>query len=205
MMIKRFTFCIVLFACAIPLAAQNLPGTDDPDFKEILAYRLTMPAVDRMVRAARNLTIAIANDPRFKRQQALEAEIENLRNKEEPTEADEARIAKLESDLEALEESTFSGDDTKTLSDMAAAFKKEPALAKAFADAGVEPREFFTFMLAYFQAGVVHGMMKSGLVNEVPKDMAASINMENIKFVAEHEKELEGFATEMQALKPSKQ
>jgi hypothetical protein len=58
-------------------------------------------------------------------------------------------------------------------------------------------------MLAYLQAGMIHGMMKSGQIKEVPKSMAGSVNMDNVKFVAEHEKEFEGFAKEMQALKPS--
>jgi hypothetical protein len=203
MMMRWLTYCTLLLFCTTPLAAQTVPGTDDPDYKEILAYRLTVPAMQRMAQAARNLAAAARTDPRFKRQQAIEAEIEKLRSKEEPSEADQARIEKLEAELEQLEESVFSAENTKTLSDMAAAFKKEPIVAKAFADAGVEPREFATFMLAYFQAGMIHGMMKSGHLKEVPKNMAGSVNMDNVKFVAEHEKEFEAFAKEMQALKPS--
>jgi hypothetical protein len=202
-MIKWPTVCLVLLFSTTPLAAQTLPGTDDPDFKEVLAYRLTMPAVQRMVQAARNLAVAAKNDPRFQRQQALEAEIEKLRSKEEPSEADEARIAKLEAELEQLEKSVFSGENTKTLSEMAAAMKKEPIVAKAFADAGVEPREFAKFMLAYFQAGMIHAMLKSGQMKEVPKNLASSVTMDNVKFVAEHEKEFEAFAKEMEALKSS--
>ena len=203
MMMKWFTHCIVLLFFTTPLAAQTLPGTDDPDYKEILAYRLTVPAMQRMAQAARNLAVAARTDPRFKRQQAIEAEIEKLRSKEERSEADEDRIEKLETELKQLQESVFSAENTKTLSDMAAALKKEPIVAKAFADAGVEPREFAKFMLAYLQAGMIHGMMKSGQIKEVPKNLAGSVNMDNVKFVAEHEKEFEAFAKEMQALKTS--
>ena len=194
--------CVV---CTTVFAAQGLPGTNDPDYKELVAYRLTLPTMQKMAQATRNLAAAIKNDPRFKRQQALEAELKKLQEKEEPTEADSARVEKLQAELEQLENSSgMSMTDAKTLSDMAAAINKEPIFAKSLADAGVEPREYAKFMLAFFQASMIHGMMKSGLVKEVPKDLAASVNMDNVKFIAEHEKELEAFAKEMESLKPPK-
>lgn len=205
-MITRSTFLVfALCVCAAPLAAQTIPGTDDPDFKEVVAYQLTMPKVQKMMQATRNFAEAIKNDPRFKRQQAIEAELDKLREKEEPTEADGARIEKLEAELEELENSTdLAGDNNRTLSELAAAMNKEPMMAKAFAAAGVDAREYAKFMLAYMQAGMVHGMMKSGMVKEVPKNLAASVNMDNVKFVAEHEKELEALMKEFEALKPQK-
>ena len=42
------------------------------------------------------------------------------------------------------------------------------------------------FMLAYMQAGMIHGMMKSGMIKEVPKNLAAQVSMENVKFFKEH-------------------
>ena len=186
-------------------AAQALQGADDPDYKEIVAYRLTLPTVQKMGQATRNMAEAIKNDPRFKRQQALEAELKKIEEKDNPAEADRARIEKLQQEIEELENSSgLSSENTKTLSDMANAIKKEPAIAKALADAGVDAREYAKFMLAYFQAAMVHGMMTSGLVKGVPKELAASVNMENVKFVAEHEKEFEAFGKEMQALRPPK-
>ena len=197
-------FALVLAFTSVA-AAQGVQGTDDPDYKEIVAYRLTMPTVQKMGQATRNMAEAIKNDPRFKRQQAVEAELKKIAAKDDLTDADQARIEKLEKELEELENSSgLSSENTKTLSDMANAIKKEPAIAKALADAGVDAREYAKFMLAYFQAAMVHGMMKSGLVKEVPKDLAASVNMENVKFVAEHEKEFEAFGKEMQALRPPK-
>ena len=205
-MITRSAFLVfALCVCASPLAAQTIPGTDDPDFKEVVAYQLTMPKVQKMMQATRNFAEALKNDPRFKRQQAIEAELDKLREKEEPTEADGARIEKLEAELEQLENSTdLAGDNNRTLSELAAAMNKEPMMAKAFAAAGVDAREYAKFMLAYMQAGMVHGMMKSGMVKEVPKNLAASVNMDNVKFVAEHEKELEALMKEFEALKPQK-
>jgi hypothetical protein len=206
-MINRSTF-FVLALClfAAPLAAQTIPGTDDPDFKEVVAYQLTMPRVQKMMQATRNFAEAIKNDPRFKRQQAIEAELDKLREKEEPSEADGARIEKLEAELEQLENSTGFGTDNnnRTLSELAAAMNKEPLIAKALASAGVDAREYAKFMLAYMQAGMVHGMMKSGMVKEVPKNLAASVNMDNVKFIAEHEQELEALMKEFEKLKPQK-
>ena len=197
--------CSLLTALATNVAAQSLPGTNDPDYKEVVAYRLTMPTVQKMAQATRNFATAIRNDPRFKRQQALEAELKKLQEKDDPTEADTARIEKIEAELEQLEESSgMSMTEAKTLSDMAAAINKEPIVAKALADAGVDAREYAKFMLAYFQAAMVHGMMKSGLVKEIPKDLAASVNMDNVKFVAEHEKEFEALTKEFEGLKPPK-
>ena len=48
---------------------------------------------------------------------------------------------------------------------------------------------------------MIAGMMKSGLVKEVPKELAASVNMDNVKFVQEHEAELAAFAKAMEGLK----
>jgi hypothetical protein len=53
--------------------------------------------------------------------------------------------------------------------------------------------------MAAFQAGMVAGMMKQGLIKEVPPEMAATVNMDNVKFVQEHEAELEAFGKTMKA------
>src|SRR3712207_935597 len=95
---------LLVFACVTTSAAQAVPGANDPDYKELVAYRLSMATVQKMGQATRNLAGAIKNDPRFKRQQALEAELKKLQEKEEPTEADSARIEKIEAELEQLED-----------------------------------------------------------------------------------------------------
>ena len=73
-------------------------------------------------------------------------------------------------------------------------------MRKALANAGISSREFAKFTLAYFQAGMVAGMMKQGLIKEVPKELAATVNMENVKFVQEHEAELAALAAAMKAI-----
>jgi hypothetical protein len=195
---------VVLLWSATTLAAQPASGTDDPDYKEIMAFRLTMPTVQKMVEGTRNMAAAIKNDPRFKRHQAIEAELDKLREKDELTDADQARMQKLETELEELQDDGISLNSNATLSEMAASINKEPIMKKALADAGVDARDYAKFMLAYFQAAMVHGMMKSGLVKDVPKDLAATVNMDNVKFLADHETELAAVMKEFESLKPPK-
>ncbi len=190
-------FIVTLFPAA---AFAQMPGTNDPDYKEVLAYRLSVPALAKVVQATRNLSVAIKSDPRYLKQQGLMAEIKKLEAKDELSDAESARLEKLKTDLDQLESSVFDTESAKSLSGMAAQLQKEPVFAKALADAGLPARDYAKFVLAYFQAAMVHGMMKSGLVKEVPKELAATVNMENVKLVGEHEAELAAFAKEMQAL-----
>ena len=92
-------------------------------------------------------------------------------------------------------------DNSKTLSEMAAAIEREPLAAKALAGAGISAREYVTFVLASFQAGMVAGMMKQGLIKEIPKELAATVNMDNVKFLQEHETEMAAFAKALEGLK----
>ena len=51
-------FALVLAFTSVA-AAQGVQGKDDPDYKEIVAYRLTMPTVQKMGQATRNMAEAI--------------------------------------------------------------------------------------------------------------------------------------------------
>jgi hypothetical protein len=201
-MLTTLAITLGLYAFALTPAAVQAQGAgvNDPDFKEVVAYRLTMPALNKVAQAAKNMAEAARNDPRFAKQAALKAEIKKLDAKEERTEAEDARLDELRAQLEQAEEKSNPAGDAKTLSDMAAAMEKEPLTRKALADAGISAREFAKFSLAYLQAGMVAGMMKQGLIKEVPKELAATVNMENVKFVQEHEAELEAFAKAMKAI-----
>jgi hypothetical protein len=154
-----------------------------------------------VIQATRNLAAAARNDPRFKKRQALKAEIKKLEEKEEPTEADETRLEQLRADVEKLEQSVFpKSDNNQTLSQMAAAMEKEPLFKQALVSAGLTGREYAKFLFAYLSAGMVAGMMEQGVIKEVPKELAGSINMDNIKFVQAHKAELQAFQKEMQSL-----
>jgi len=201
-MFKTLTIRVVLCAFVlIPAAAHAQAGTaNDPDLKEILAYRLSTPALNKVVQATKNLAEAARNDPRFTKQAALKAEIKKLQDKEERTEAEDARLEKLREEAEQAEQALNVANNTNTLSEMAAAIEKEPLAAKALAGAGISAREYGKFILAYFQAGMVAGMLKQGVIKELPKEMTATVNMENVTWVQEHEAELEAFQKTMKAM-----
>ena len=190
-------FLAVVFASTL---AHAQVSQNDPDFKEVVAYQLTVPALNKVAQASKNMAAAAKSDPRFAKQAELKAEIKKLEDKDERTEAEDARLDKLRAELEEAEEKTNVGDKANTLSEMAAAIEKEPVARKALGDAGISAREFVKFGLAYFQAGMVAGMMKQGLIKEVPKELAATVNMENVKFVQEHEAELATLAAAMKAI-----
>ena len=196
------TLKIRLAACAVilipALVAAQVPGSNDPDFKEVVAYRLTLPALQKVMTATTNMAAAAKSDPRYLKQAAIKGEIEKLEAKDDRTDAEEERLEKLHADLEQMEQATTNiADNTKTLSEMAAAIEREPLAAKALAGAGISAREYVTFVLASFQAGMVAGMMKQGLIKEVPKDLAATVNMDNVKFMQDHDAEFQAFANAM--------
>ena len=184
---------LVLLVPAAVLA--QTPGTNDPDYKEVVAYRLTVATMNKVMQAQRELTDAMKQDPRFIKVEGLQAEIKKLREKDDMTEADEARLEKLEEELsQAKGTDSSNNNNAQTLSQMAAAINNVPAAKAALAGAGLDAREYAKFSLAAMQAGMIAGMMKSGVVKEVPKELAAAVNMENVKFMQEHEAEVEAFA-----------
>jgi hypothetical protein len=170
-------------------------GPNDPDYKEVVAYRLTVATMNKVMQAQRDLADAMKQDPRFIKVEGLRAEIEKLREKDDTTEADEARLEKLEEELnQAIGNDSSNNTNTQTLSQMTAAINNVPAAKAALARAELDAREYAKFSLAAMQAGIIAGMMKSGVVKEVPKELAATVNMENVEFMQEHEAEVEAFA-----------
>ena len=205
-MFKNFRLALILSLSALlaaPAFAQ-LPGATDPDAKELAAYQLTLPVMQKVVVATKNLATAVKNDPRFKQQAAVKAEIKKLEAKEEPTEADTARLEKLQADLERMEDSILPDAQTQTLTQMDAAMRKEPLVANALASAGLTPREYAKFLFAFMSAGAVAGMLEQGVIKEVPKELASSLHPENIKFFQTHKAEVEAFTKAMEALEDPK-
>lgn len=86
--------------------------------------------------------------------------------------------------------------DLKTLSDIETALRREPMMQKALASAGMTPREYAKFSLAFFQAAMIHGLQKSGMVKPIPKDLEATVNLENIKFFDTHQAEIAALMAE---------
>lgn len=192
----------VLLAFALgtsPLLAQTTPLSADQ--KELAAYRLTMPTVQKVMRVMQAFTAQAHEDPRTREIMKLEAEIEALEAKENPTEADEARLGKLRERADALaqEEERQQADDQSldTISEMEAEITRQPELVAALGREGMAPRELAKFWLAFLQAAMVHGLSQGKV------DMAKlppGVNPENVTFIAAHQKELEAMREEFEAL-----
>jgi DNA repair exonuclease SbcCD ATPase subunit len=178
-------------------------ATLDADAKELRSYTLTTTALKQFAAATRNMMTAAKADPRFQEMAKLKAEVEKLEAKEEPTEADEARLEALNAQIEALEAKlpnmNMADARLKTLSDIEAAIKKEPLVLNALNSAGMAPRDYAKFALAFFQAAMLHGMQKSGMIKEVPKDLQATVNMDNVKFIEANQAEISALMAEFQA------
>jgi hypothetical protein len=190
---------LVLFSFT-SLAAQSQV---DADTKELQSYRLTRENMKQFVTVTRNMVAAAKADPRYQQLAKLQAEIDALESKEEPTDADHERLEKLTAELEAAEDKMpnagLNMSQHKTLSEMEAALRKEPLMMNALTSAGMAPRDYAKFVLAFFQAAMLHGMQKSGAIKEIPKDMQAGVNMENIKFIQENEAEINALMKEFQS------
>ena len=183
-MINRFVTALFLCVIAVaPAAAQN-----DSDTKEVMAYRLTMAGVNKLNVAMRSVYEEMKSDPRVLEMKKIEADAKALSEKEELTEADEARLAALMEKKEKLEDSVggMNVGNEKTLADMEAKVKTSPVMMRALGKAGLTPREYAKMSLAMVTSAMYAGMQKAGLLKELPKEASP----ENVKFILDHEAEL---------------
>jgi hypothetical protein len=184
----------LLVAAASSLIAPALASAQTPvaaaDLREVQAYRLSMPKLKQLEQAYTDLAEA---DPRAQAKSRARKELVALQEKEQPTEADEARIAKLEAELEELEESedAFSLEGTRTIEEMVRRIESHPRFASAVKRAGLAPRELVTMQLSLLQTMFAYGFLKAGTIKELPKDVSA----ENVKFVEQHEAEIQALTS----------
>lgn len=201
MMITIAAASLLLAAPPVAPAASATQKTGgDADMQAIASYRLTMPTVKKVAAAMQVFVAELQKDPRYARLAAMEQAIEKLEAKEESggelTEAEANQLEELRQKKEALEDEEGDIGSGNSIAEMEASVRKEPALMKGLQSQGIAPREYATFMMAYIQAAMVYGMQKQGHLKEAP----AGVNMENIKFMAEHEKELAEIQKQFEAL-----
>lgn len=192
---------IVLLLCTclvLPGSPRDAAAQSQNDTKEIEAYRLTLPALRKVVAVNRVVVQEMLKDPAAKEAMTLRQEYEALQEKDDLTPADEKRIEELERRLESLDDDMVNplGGEAKSLSEMEARIRKYPPLVQALQREGMTPREYATFWLAFVQAAFAHGFQKSGMLKELP----AGVNADNVKFVAEHAAEIEALQKEFEAL-----
>lgn len=195
----RALFVLVFVGTAAAAVAQPAAQAADPDMKEVSSYRLTMEAVNKVDQVTRAMVEELKQDPKMRQRMAIEQELEQLNKKEEPTDADQQRIQQLEAqrdEMEKDEPALF--DNANSLSDMEAAIQKFPPLANALRTSGMAPREYAKFMMAMMQAALAYGFQKSGMKVEDAK--LTDVQQANVKFVEEHQAELQKLQEEWKAL-----
>ena len=179
-------------------------GFSASDSKELASYRLTMDTTKKVFALMRAIAQDMASDPKFQALQKTKAEIAALSKKDELTDAESERLEKLQTQAEeqeeALEEANrgASMSNAKDLNHMEAAIKANPQFMAALTKVGLTPREYARWTLASLMAGMVAGFQKSGVLKELPKDLK-EVNPENVKFIIEHEAELNAMRKEMES------
>jgi hypothetical protein len=191
----------IALLCLVAPAPVRAQGAElDPDSRELAAYRLTAATMQKVAAAHTQLAAALKSDPRFARLAQLKDEKKRLEAKEDPTEADAARLEALDGEIETAEAGLPKPlDGVKTLRDMEANVAKEPLLSAALRSAGLAPREYSTFVVALVQASLVHALQSSGTAKELPPELKGRVNPDNVAFVAAHQAEIESLFTRLRA------
>ena len=91
----------LLALCATSAAAQDRSAAD---LKEIRAYRLTTASLDRFEKLVDAMMEFTRKDASFQANIRLQAEVDSLRGKPELSESEQARLEKLERQLEHEED-----------------------------------------------------------------------------------------------------
>lgn len=193
---------VFIVSLASVASAQSFSAADT---KELASYRLTMETTKKIYALFRAIGQEMAGDPKFQALQKTKAEIAALSKKDELTDAESERLEKLEMLAEQQEEELDKANEganmsnAQSLSQMEAALKANPRFMAALSKAGLTPREYARWTIASLMAGMVAGFQKSGLLKELPKDLK-EVNPENVKFILEHEAELNAMRTEMEKM-----
>ena len=182
---------VVSLVPALPPQSAAAKVRSDADMKELASYTLTMDTLNKVDRVIQRVTAEMKKDPKVIETTKLKAELKALTDKDDTTEAEDKRMETIRERLEALESSddnnSMSVGDGQDLNSMAAKIQALPAAASALRAEGLSAREFSKFMVALLQAGLAAGMQKAGLIKTTPE----GTNPANIKFMLEHEAELQ--------------
>jgi hypothetical protein len=178
---------VVFLSLLIPTFAPA-QGSADADTREVLAYRLTMPKLRQLNQAMTEMKRLEQADPKFQELQKKKAEAARLAEKDDLTDAETERLAKLEEEIAAAEEGEEQDDpeDPQSLSRMADKMAADPRVAGALRSAGLTPREAAVMMIAFMQAALAGELMESQGITEIPPGVSA----ENVRFYRENKAEL---------------
>jgi len=184
--IQLATVAFLVALAPVPAAAQ---GGADADTREVQAYRLTMPKLRQLNQFVADLYRQRDADPAYQQLKKKKAELAALEAKEDLTEAEAERIARLEEEIreaEEAEEDEGLDPEGQTLSSMAERMAADPHISSALKSAGLAAREAATLQLAFFQAALTAELLESGTIKEIPKEA----NTENVRFYQAHKAEI---------------
>ena len=183
---------------ALPAPADAPQYPTEADRLAIQSYRLTMPKLEQLSRAYIALARVAQSDPQMQALKKVHAELDALHAKQELTDADERRIEQLEAEIAEIEQRTegvLDMQETQSIAEAARRLDAHPHFAAAVKSAGLSTREFATLQMALFQAMFARGFLKAGTITELPKD----VNPENVKFLQDHEAEIQKMARQWEA------
>jgi hypothetical protein len=184
----RLLLLATLIASVLPSLVLAQASTSDADTREVLAYRLTMPKLKQLNVTMADLQRQRDADPAYQQLQQKNKELAALGEKDELTDADQDRMARLEAEIEELEQADeMPEDQDQSLSAMAERMASDPRTSAALKKAGLAPREAATMSLALFQAAFTVGMLDTGTITSIPKEVSA----ENVKFYQANRAEIE--------------
>ena len=200
---------LVAFGSTVPALAQS------KDEKELASYTLTMPTLNKVAAATRNMAQEMMSDPKFQQMRkledqisAIEKQLEPLEAKDERTAAEDAKVDSLNEQLDKAREAKEQAEEAmsgsgpnlgnaNSLDEMERGIASFAPMARALKSAGLTPREYAKFMMAMLQAGMVYGFSKG---NVDYAKLPAGINPENVKFIAAHKAELDALQQEFAAM-----
>jgi hypothetical protein len=84
-----------------------------------------------------------------------------------------------------------------SISEMAKKASEIKPFADALRQAGMTPREYAIWTMAYLEAAMVVSLKQSGMTKEIPKDA----NLANAKFVEDHMADLQAIQKEFEQIK----
>ena len=170
-------------------AATAAPTQTDRDLQEVQSYRLSMDVVRKLTAVYKAMAAEEAKDPKRQQIAKKKAELKALESKENPTDAEQERMASLADEIARLEEGADSGvtlDGATTLSEMVQRLDAVPAFAAAVRGAGMTTREFATAQLALLQTGIAYALLKSSPGKQPPP----GVSKDNLEFMRLHEQEI---------------
>lgn len=179
----------ILLLSITPLPAAAQASTTQADTREVQAYRLTLPKLKQLNAAMADLQRQRDADPAHQALLKKKKELAALSEKEDPTDSDQARMTRLEADIRDAEEAEDTSEDSQdqSLTTMAQRMSADPRIAGALKRAGLAPREAATMQLAFLQVAITVGLLESGTIKEIPKD----VNPDNVKFLQANRAEIQ--------------